>query len=203
MVMVHDTNKIKPELSSFGSEDNHILYKEWLSAEGSTIEVRIDSKKWMDSLLADFEKLAKAMLDDTSRKLNISPCSLSLFLCDDERIQHLNYYFKQINKPTNVLSFSSLEPGDKNYNQAQASIGDIAIAHETVKREADELGISFIDHLTHLFVHGALHLLGYDHFEDDMAKKMETLEIELLHGIGIENPYQESQIGTKNNGGVA
>jgi probable rRNA maturation factor len=75
-----------------------------------------------------------------------------------------------------------------------ALLGDIIIAAETVEREADAMRIPVTDHLVHLFVHGMLHLFGYDHIEDDMAEAMEMLEIQFLAEVGIGNPYRNTQL---------
>ena len=75
-----------------------------------------------------------------------------------------------------------------------ALLGDIVISVETVAREADEMQIPLADHLMHLFVHGMLHLFGYDHVEDVMAEAMETLEIKFLAKLNIANPYQNAQL---------
>ena len=77
-------------------------------------------------------------------------------------------------------------------------LGDIVIAAETVTREAESLQIPVADHLMHLFVHGMLHLFGYDHIDDDMAETMESLEIKFLANIGIANPYQDTQLEVDN-----
>ena len=76
---------------------------------------------------------------------------------------------------------------------AEASLGDIAIAYETVAREAEEQGKSVHDHFSHLVVHGFLHLLGYDHQNDDEAERMERLERDILAQIGISDPYASGE----------
>ena len=108
-------------------------------------------------------------------------------LSDDAEVQQMNKQFREKDTPTNVLSFPAdldfVEPDEPLY------IGDIIFATPTVQREADEQGKTFENHLKHLTVHGLLHLFGYDHIEDDEATIMENLEIDILNGLKINNPY--------------
>lgn len=97
----------------------------------------------------------------------------------------LNRDWRQIDKPTNVLSFPQIEP----FGPVVGILGDITLARETLEREAADLGKSFTDHFTHLVVHGFLHILGYDHIEDDEALVMEGLETQILAILGIDDPY--------------
>lgn len=108
--------------------------------------------------------------------------------CSDARIAELNTEFRGKPTPTNVLSWPAEElmAGDK---PTQNELGDIAIAFETCAREALENHVSVQDHVTHLIVHGCLHLLGYDHIKDIDAEIMEDLEIKALAKLGIDNPY--------------
>ncbi|MEL7181678.1 MAG: rRNA maturation RNase YbeY, partial [Pseudomonadota bacterium] len=121
-----------------------------------------------------------------------------LLACNDARIAVLNEDFRGKPRPTNVLSWPSDEraaaidgempapprPGPDN------ELGDIAIAFETCKREADAAGKPMRDHTLHLLVHGTLHLLGYDHERDRDATLMEGLETEILGKLGIPDPYR-------------
>lgn len=118
-----------------------------------------------------------------------SAAELSVLLADDTFVQSLNRKFRGKDKPTNVLSFPNAPtPAGALYDEP-SSLGDIALAYETVKAEAQTQKKSFDDHLAHLVVHGVLHLLGYDHIEDEDAEKMETRERELLKLFEIADPY--------------
>ena len=107
---------------------------------------------------------------------------LSLVLSDDAQIRALNRDYRNKDKATNVLSFP----------QMGRLLGDIVLARETVEREAREKNISFEAHLTHLIIHGWLHLQGIDHETDASAEDMEAIEIAALAKLGIDNPYQVS-----------
>ena len=106
---------------------------------------------------------------------------VSVLLADDMTVKRLNAKWRGIDKPTNVLSF----PAAKD----TGLLGDIAFAFETVKREADVEGKPFLHHLSHLTVHGFLHLLGYDHETDSQAQAMESLERRVLAQLEIPDPY--------------
>jgi probable rRNA maturation factor len=111
--------------------------------------------------------------------------TLAVLLTDDASIRRLNAQWRHIDKPTNVLSFppGSHQPGPV------TSLGDIAIAYQTAAREAKEENKPFADHLTHLAVHGFLHLLGHDHDTDAAAEEMEHLERVILARLGVPDPY--------------
>lgn len=114
---------------------------------------------------------------------------LSLVFTDDANIRTINAKWRQIDKATNVLSFPAfpMQPGQR----PGPILGDIVIARETVQREAQEENKSFDDHLSHLIVHGLLHLTGYDHQNDDEAEQMESLERKILASLGISDPYND------------
>lgn len=114
---------------------------------------------------------------------------LSLVFTDDANIRTINSKWRHIDKATNVLSFPafSIQPGQR----PGPILGDIVIARETVQREAQEENKSFDDHLSHLIVHGLLHLTGYDHQNDEEAEQMESLERKILASLGISDPYND------------
>ena len=109
-------------------------------------------------------------------------------------IRTLNSNWRGIDKPTNVLSFPALQPtGSATPDDAPRMLGDIAIAYETTRKEADDEQKPFDHHLSHLAVHGFLHLIGYDHENDDDAEAMEGLEREILAQLGIPDPYADRE----------
>jgi probable rRNA maturation factor len=121
---------------------------------------------------------------------------LAVMLTDDAGVRTLNNNWRGIDKPTNVLSFPALQPtGGGGPDDAPRMLGDIAIAYETMRREADDEQKPFDHHLSHLAVHGFLHLIGYDHEKDDDAEAMESLESEILAQLGIPDPYADRDPG--------
>jgi len=153
------------------------------------IETSVACDHWhslgdLDALIARCLSEALAETGDSVR----AGAEVSLLLCDDARIRALNAQFRGMDKPTNVLSF----PGPEPIETAQV-LGDIAIAYETVAREAEEQGKLLPHHLCHMVVHGFLHLLGYDHETDDEAEAMEADETRVLQRMGIADPYREIQ----------
>tara|TARA_B100000482_G_scaffold65284_1_gene45742 strand:+ start:935 stop:1402 length:468 start_codon:yes stop_codon:yes gene_type:complete len=114
----------------------------------------------------------------------IGLCSFNLAFLTKAEIQNMNKRFAGKDKPTNVLSFPSNED-----LTAERFLGDIAICSELIVEEAVSQGKETQDHLIHIFVHGVLHLLGFDHEERSSAEKMESLEIRVLKKIGVADPY--------------
>jgi probable rRNA maturation factor len=112
---------------------------------------------------------------------------VAIVLTDDSGIKTLNRDWRGIDKPTNVLSFpASRIPG---HDAQPPMLGDIAIAYETTRREAESEHKPFAHHLSHLAVHGFLHLVGYDHENDTDAEAMEALERTILASLGVPDPY--------------
>jgi probable rRNA maturation factor len=126
--------------------------------------------------------------DVTPREPGRVEWGLCILLSDDAKIARLNGQWRGQEKPTNVLSFPAPARYGAGPNET-TPLGDIAIAYETLAREAEENGSAVSDHLSHLVVHGFLHLLGYDHHMDDEAERMERLERDILARMGVDDPY--------------
>ncbi|MBZ6077071.1 rRNA maturation RNase YbeY [Microvirga sp. WGZ8] len=113
---------------------------------------------------------------------------VSVMLTDDASIRELNRQWRGKDKATNVLSFPAPEqPGF----EGPRHLGDIALAYETLVREAEEESKPLADHFAHLVVHGVLHLLGYEHEVEEEADIMEALEVKALATLGIADPYRD------------
>lgn len=164
------------------------------------VETLIEDARWQSvGLAALAEKSARAVMEDQA--LPETGFAISLLGCADARIADLNADFRGKPQPTNVLSWPSDERGAATDGVAPArpcpgpadmpeELGDIAIAWETCTREAEEQGKPVEAHVTHLLVHGVLHLLGYDHVRDGDAALMEGAEIRILAKLGLKNPYE-------------
>ena len=202
--MTSEMNNGDSALEPDSPEDSQFLSDEWTSEAGALIDVSIDPSSWHSPLIADLKKRGPVMLDHIASRLSLDPQIVSLLLCNDVDMRSMNLLHRGFDKSTNVLSFPAgddLYPND-DMPEMDGGIGDIAIAGETVMREAAEAGIAAGDHLLHLFTHGVLHLLGYDHIDDQMAGEMEALEIVLLGQMKIVNPYLDDELalGTRETG---
>ena len=163
-----------------------------------SVDCIIEDPRWAD---LDFEALAESASDAALTRLGWEPSEfeISVLACDDARISVLNADFRDKPKPTNVLSWPSEERGAATPGEmpmpltpgSDPEIGDIAIAYDTCAREANAQGKPFSNHVTHLIVHGTLHLLGFDHENEPDAALMEGLETEILGNLGLADPYRE------------
>lgn len=166
------------------------------------IDILIEDDGWDTETL---DRIAEAALSGVLSELGLASegVVVSILACDDDRIAALNAEFRGKPTPTNVLSWPSEdraaeEPGalpdlsdlsDPDPDGPPAELGDIALALGVLTREAAEAGKPFEHHLTHLVVHGLLHLLGFDHISDPDAALMEGLETRILARLGIPDPY--------------
>jgi probable rRNA maturation factor len=151
------------------------------------IDFAVESELWQT--VPDVEAVITAAVSAAvaGAKLKHAPgAELSVVLTDDTGIAKINAAWRAIDKPTNVLSFPLVQP---TATARAPMLGDIILAYETLDREALEAGRPFQQHLTHLAVHGLLHLFGYDHVTPDEAEAMEAMEIAILARLGIDNPY--------------
>jgi probable rRNA maturation factor len=128
----------------------------------------------------------RVAIDAALERAGARDTSLTVALADDATLRTLNHRYRGKDTPTNVLSF----PTPAKAGAAAAGYkGDVVIAEETVLAEAADAGRPPLHHMTHLVVHGVLHLLGYDHETDADAARMEVLETEILAGLAISDPY--------------
>ena len=140
------------------------------------IEVEIDDEAWTVVTNAEnrVQEAAVLALDEAG--------VVTVSLTDDETVADLNRRFRDKSGPTNVLSFPAPDT-------ARPFLGDVILAFGVCRREAAEQGKSLDDHLSHLVIHGVLHLRGHDHVDDAEAEVMEALERTLLAKLGLKDPY--------------
>jgi probable rRNA maturation factor len=148
----------------------------------------LESESWGDE--GRLVTMSRRIFDAAAKALDLKcshPVEISLLFADDARVQPLNRDWRAMDKPTNVLSFPSvgLKPG----SDLPPVLGDIVLAYETVAREAADEGKPFDHHVSHLLIHGFLHLLGYDHQTEAEALDMEAIETRILASLAIPDPY--------------
>lgn len=142
------------------------------------IEIEVEDTAWsaaLSDLEAVVERAAGAALGSVEGDIVV-------LLTDDEAVRDINARFRDRDRPTNVLSFPAAE-------SAFPHLGDLTLAYGVCAREAVEQGKTLSDHLSHLVVHGVLHLLGRDHEDDAEAEEMEAEERSILASLGVADPY--------------
>lgn len=166
-------------------KDSHMIWK----SEMFIVEAIIDETLWDRQIITNFKKNLNQILNEIYKisdlMNNNKKNSVSLSFSGDKKIIELNNLYRQKKMPTNVLSFPSLTE-----RKNEIFLGDMIFSAETIFREAKRDKKSFHDHLIHLFIHGYLHLLGYDHQTQKKAKIMEKLEIKILETLKVNNPYK-------------
>ncbi len=132
--------------------------------------------------LADFQ----LWINSTLSSITEQEFELTIRLVNLKESQALNKQYRQKDKPTNVLSFPFEVPEGVELNL----LGDLVICVQVVEAEAQTQGKDLFDHWAHMVIHGCLHLVGYDHINDNEAEEMEALEVKILNELSISNPYE-------------
>ncbi len=157
-----------------------------------------DSSTGWDALVRKAAESAIAESAFPQLASSIRPVELSVRLTGDDQVRALNAQWRGKDKPTNVLSFPLAEADELNTGAAEGPelmLGDLVLAHGVCASEAADKAIPIEDHAAHLIVHGMLHLLGYDHHDDDAADAMESREVRALARLGIADPYSDRADG--------
>lgn len=141
--------------------------------DSSNLPDEIAFQRWLESVLLPFQEEAE----------------VTVRLVDEAESNELNLTYRDKDIPTNVLSFSFEAPR----GIALPLLGDLIICRQVVEQEAAKQGKTLEAHWAHMVVHGSLHLLGYDHIEDDAAEEMESLETEIMHSLGYPDPYSSEK----------
>ena len=162
-------------------------YRIWKN-ENFVIESTITLSLWDKILINDFHEKLDQVLDEIHERIglisNNSKTLISISFSGDKKVKELNNSYRKKRLATNVLSF----PSNCKFNNT-LFLGDIIFSIETILKEAKRDNKSVENHLTHLFIHAVLHLLGYGHETEEQAEKMENLEIDILSNLQIDNPY--------------
>ena len=176
---------LEPDSPDDGSHSSEI----WHTDGGSRLEMIFDRALWSASDIDLVRARLCIATDITCEMFDWPQLEVGGLLCGDDRIRDLNRMFRDKDRPTNVLSFPTGEEVSPATGPHVA--GEIAMAFETLHAEAERDGKSAGDHLTHLWVHGLLHLMGHDHEDDAHADIMEAGEVRVLARLGIADPYGE------------
>jgi probable rRNA maturation factor len=155
--------------------------------ERLSLEIVHDAGDWTWLADADAAALEAAAAVARHPALIFAPTSACVALSSAAAVQRLNRDYRHKDKATNVLSFPA--PQHETPDGTSATLGDVVLADEIVRAEAEDAGIPPRHHFQHLVVHGLLHLVGYDHEQDEEAAVMEGLEVEILRTLGIADPY--------------
>lgn len=149
------------------------------------LEIIVEAPAW--NALRGVKPALRRAISAAAAPMQLEESELAIVLTDDAAVRKLNRRWRGSDKATNVLSFPAhglVPPGS-----GPRPLGDVVIAYETMAREAQEQGLPLTHHLTHLAVHGFLHLLGYDHELDTEAETMEQLERDILARLDVPDPY--------------
>lgn len=139
--------------------------------------------------VVDLERLTERAIGAALAHARADPnVEIGVLFASDAEAARLNTEWRRKDYAPNILSFPAPQTLDVPEGEPKP-LGDLILAAGTVTREAEEQGKPLTSHLTHLIVHGALHLLGFDHVEERDAERMEAAEIAILAGLGVEDPY--------------
>lgn len=162
-----------------------------------TAHIKIEDESWLAHNEIDnvfCKQVAEAVFSQFPSLQKLEHIDFSIFLANDKQITELNDKFRNMAKPTDVLSFPNFEFNyqeidEYEFNELDVYLGDIAFSFSTLTKDAKEMDKVFIEHFTHLLIHSLLHLLGFDHIDEGDARIMEQKEEELLAKFNIKSPY--------------
>jgi len=188
-----EAQRLAPPLPRSGEESGRGIADSQETAPSTIrLDIAVERASPLWEAAPDAEALAERAILASAEACGVElaeAAEVSVQLVDDERIRALNARWRGLDKPTNVLSFPA---SSADRLAASPLLGDIVVAYETTSREAEDEHISLDDHFVHLVVHGFLHLVGFDHQDDEEADVMEALETRVLKGLAIADPYRRS-----------
>lgn len=164
------------------------------------VNIDIEDGRWEDAVdglsscaVQVAETAARVLAEEVDFLALDKEFYINLCLSSDQEVHKLNKQYRNMDKPTNVLSFAAIDDEDFDPfgDEQEMMLGDVIIAYETMRREADVQGVSLHDHFCHLWTHGILHVLGFDHMTPEEAAEMEGFETKILAEMGIDDPYRE------------
>lgn len=147
------------------------------------IDIESNSQSQLIPALSDIERWIGAALQSQ----DLENTEVSIYIVDEAEGQELNSQYRGKDYPTNVLSF----PADIPEEVGTPLLGDLVVCAPVVEREAQEQNKALAAHWAHMLVHGTLHLIGFDHIDDAEAEEMESLETQIITGLGYPAPYQD------------
>ncbi|MBF0263750.1 MAG: rRNA maturation RNase YbeY [Gammaproteobacteria bacterium] len=156
-------------------------YGEGISEDNPNLPTLNDLDKWIRKALLE-EAIYLSLLEQKDK----DTVEVGIRYTDTQEIQELNAEYRQIDKATNILSFASEVP---DFVEDNNIIGDLVVCPEIIEKEAREESIPLVAHWAHIIIHGILHLLEYDHEDDDEAEIMEALEVKILESLDFADPY--------------
>jgi probable rRNA maturation factor len=169
------------------SDDGPLTASSDTTSDTSEIALDLRAPAWADAL-PDIEMVCRRAVEAAREIARLPAGEISLVLADDAFIRALNRDHRGKDRATDVLSFPQMDESGADLG-SPALLGDVVVAYETAARDAEAAGVTLADHLSHLIVHGVLHLAGHDHEDDAEAGVMEGLEREALGTLGIADPY--------------
>jgi probable rRNA maturation factor len=169
------------------SDDGPLGASSDTTSDTSEIALDLRAPAWADAL-AEIETVCRRAVAAARKAASVPAGEISLVLADDAFIRMLNRDHRGKDRATDVLSFPQIE-GSAPELGSPTLLGDVVVAYETAARDAETAGVTLADHLSHLIIHGVLHLAGHDHEDDAEAEAMEGLERTALATLGIADPY--------------
>lgn len=163
-----------------------IAATDWLHKH-HLLHMQIQDPRWQQVMTDDLAQRFWTMIDAFA----CAPVHFTCLCADKDMVRQMNHSFRDQDKATNVLSFPD---GEIDHETGKIYLGDILLCWDVMAKEAADQGLSLADHSLHLMLHGLLHLLGYDHIDDQEAAEMEMLETRLLQVIAIANPYADEVV---------
>lgn len=193
MTATLDPSRLDPSRLDLAAADESADEDRPVGPDSFQAFVRVDDVRWSrsDPVVVDPVAISDMVLTSIAASGIAPPYNVAcdIVFADDAVLHDLNRRFREKDSPTNVLAFPS---GEEPEEGEACFLGGIALSYDRCEAESKERGIPITDHTTHLTLHGVLHLLGFDHIVEEDREEMERVEVTLLAGLGIADPYEGS-----------